>query len=684
MEEIMFPYKLKGLLLCLLLLGVSNTLFAEGFAESVSLQARSRYLTSDGIILDPGDFYIDSYLASYNYGYPEPEADIGVNIYNTITRSDPQSREGIIQVGIQGKTWGFAELPPLNLALVIDTSLSMNDDNKLYWFKESMGNFIKKIRSIDTLSLISFNNTAQVVFEPTLMDSPQKRRLFLEAVDKLYPQGSTNLEAGITLGYEQIIPYLRTNTINQVFLFSDGDEFSARLAMTNAPSGDIRISLMWNNRNDLDLYVVTPGGEEIYFKNQMDSSGGWLDVDRNLYGETSKPIESVFWPEKQAPLGIYRVYVQNYAVGENGSYSTPFRVEIKNGKEFLYFEGSVSGSGRSSRTEVCSFEYTGLDTLDRIYKLVELRKQQGISISTLGLGGNFDEELLRTLAEHGQGASRTLRSGGGMNGLLNTDREFERMAVTAIEKLTVELEFTPGIEILEVLGYPRWIENNRVICLLPSLHQGDYKTLFVRYRIPSQNRGLQTVSVHVQNKNKEKPELGIYTDENTATGLPGIFERLVVLTDPAPEFASRMLRYSGAVLNFADTVREVGDHYHSGAGDPVRLEKALELSRETRRTLETVKWSLRNDAAFIPELAVLSKYAEILNAGIAEIPRGTSVEDLWDNHIESPLESRAENPGEETRRELTPPMEERPPVTDGPRSRMTYDRAAGTFSRMTR
>ncbi|MFP3040919.1 VWA domain-containing protein [Treponema primitia] len=612
-----------GLLFCC----IPALMFAEGFAESASQRARSRYIANNGIILAPEDIYTDSYLASYNYGYPEPETDIGVNIYNELNQTIPLGRnhlgpEGIIQVGIQGKTWGFAELPPLNLVLVVDTSLSMNDDNKLFWFKASMAEFIKKIRSVDALSLVSFNNSAQVVFEPTLMNSTLKRRLFLEAVDKLYPQGLTNLEAGISLGYEQITPYYREDSINQVLLFSDGDEFSARLAQSNAHTGDLRISLMWNNRNDLDLHVVGPTGEEINFNNPRDSHGGWLDVDRNLYGETLKPVENIFWPDNMAPRGNYRVYIQNYISYEKDPHPTPFRIEIKNGKEYLYFEGSIPGSGRTSITEICSFEYTGNDTLDRLHQLVELWKQQGVSLSTIGLGRNFDAELLRTLAEYGQGASRSLRSRDMVDGLLNTDREFERIAVTAAENLSLELEFTPGIEVLEVLGYRHRIENNRVICLIDSLHQGDYKTLFVRYRIPPQNRGLQVATLHVKTpQGSSTPELGLYTDGNTTPGMPDAFERVIVLTEPVNDFAAEMLRHSGAVLDFASAVREIGNHYFNRENDLTRLESALQLSRETSRTLETVKRSWKNANAFNQELSVIARYIEILNEKIAENQR---------------------------------------------------------------
>jgi Ca-activated chloride channel family protein len=598
--------------------------FAEGLAESVSPRARSRYEASNGIILAPEDIYVNSYLASHNYGYPEPDTDIGVNIYNRLDRTvrDHLGQEGILQIGVQGKVWGFADLPPLNLVLVVDTSLSMNDEDKLFWFKASMENFIKKIRSVDSLSLVSFNNIAVVVFEPTLMDSTQKRRRFLDAVNRLYPRGLTNLEAGIALGYEQIAPYFRENSINRVLLFSDGDEFSARLAQSDARIGDIRISLTWNNRNDLDLHVVTPAGEEINFNNPQDSFGGRLDTDRNLYGETLRPVENVYWPENAALPGNYRVFVRNYASYEPESAITPFQVEIKNGKDYLYFDGVVRGSGRASTTTVCSFEYSGYDALDRLKRMVELRSQQGIFLSTLGLGRDFDRELLRALAQSGQGASRSLNSRAMVEDLFRADREFERIAVVAAENLELELEFTPGIEIVEVLGYQNRIENNRVISRVESLHQGDYKTFFVRYRIPPQNQGLQVAILQARTLDgSAAPEVGLYRDGDTAPGMPAAFERVVTLTDPATNFAARMLRYSGAALDFAEAVREIGGHYYNRSDDPARLESALQIANKTRRTMEEVKWSVQNEDAFNPELAVLAKYTQILNERLADTGR---------------------------------------------------------------
>src|SRR5262245_30225615 len=70
-------------------------------------------------------------------------------------------------------------------------------------------------------------------------------------------------------------------------------EFARRLTREGAKDGDIEISLLWHNLNDLDLHCIDPNGDEVYFRNKRVRSGGELDVDMNAGGRISRePVEN--------------------------------------------------------------------------------------------------------------------------------------------------------------------------------------------------------------------------------------------------------------------------------------------------------------------------------------------------------------------------------------------------------
>jgi len=119
-------------------------------------------------------------------------------------------------------------------------------------------------------------------------------------------------------------------------------EFDRRLQREGAKSGDIQISLIWNNINDLDLHCVDPRGEEISFRNKRSSSGGELDVDMNVAAPLStEPVENIYWPQRKTPAGAYRIGVHHF---KNHGATDPslFKVALKTGDTLQEFSGQVS------------------------------------------------------------------------------------------------------------------------------------------------------------------------------------------------------------------------------------------------------------------------------------------------------------------------------------------------------
>ncbi len=112
----------------------------------------------------------------------------------------------------------------------------------------------------------------------------------------------------------------------------------------NLGTGDVQVTLRWNNIADLDLHVREPNGTEIYFGNPSSSTGGQLDVDANYpCGSNLLYVENIFWPRGTAPSGTYQVQVVQFqSCGASSSPNWSLTVLV-DGRTVL----SQSGTGSS-------------------------------------------------------------------------------------------------------------------------------------------------------------------------------------------------------------------------------------------------------------------------------------------------------------------------------------------------
>jgi len=133
------------------------------------------------------------------------------------TRPDDRLFVGLgFTSNIEAATWRRA---PLNLVAVVDKSGSMSGP-PLALVRRSLRQIVGQMREGDQLSIILYGDTSHVYLAPTAI-GPDRERV-LAAIDAIASAGSTNMEAGLKVGYETAFasaPAFRGNT--RMMLFTD-------------------------------------------------------------------------------------------------------------------------------------------------------------------------------------------------------------------------------------------------------------------------------------------------------------------------------------------------------------------------------------------------------------------------------------------------------------------------------
>ncbi|MFA6987068.1 MAG: YfbK domain-containing protein, partial [Arenimonas sp.] len=130
------------------------------------------------------------------------------------------SKHQLLQIGIQGYQVSKAEVPASNIVFLIDTSGSMQDQDKLPLLKLSFRELVKQLRPQDRVSMVVYAGSAGLVLPPTAGNEQEK---ILAALDQLEAGGSTNGGEGLQLAYAMARQAFIRNGVNRVVLATDGD-----------------------------------------------------------------------------------------------------------------------------------------------------------------------------------------------------------------------------------------------------------------------------------------------------------------------------------------------------------------------------------------------------------------------------------------------------------------------------
>jgi Ca-activated chloride channel family protein len=180
-----------------------------------------RNYLNDGNVPPPESVRVEEYVNYFEQGYPNPPEHqaFGITVDGAPSPFTQSERYHMLRVGIQGYQVSDEERKDASLTFVIDVSGSMDMDNRLGLVKRSLELLVEQLRPSDSVGIVVYGTEAHIVLEP--VSGSDKGRI-LEAIYSLHPEGTTNAEAGIRLGYKMAMRSYLPGGINRVVLCSDG------------------------------------------------------------------------------------------------------------------------------------------------------------------------------------------------------------------------------------------------------------------------------------------------------------------------------------------------------------------------------------------------------------------------------------------------------------------------------
>lgn len=242
----------------------------------------------------PDEVAVEEFVNYHRHRLPMPKAGQAVAMDVRWGNDEVSSgqREAVLQIGFTTPSVNErTNLRPLNLALVIDKSGSMADGDKMSRVKQSLRVMLDKLRDDDIVSIVVFDTDAEVLLPSQPIGNGSKLRDVIESIE---PNGSTNIHAGLMLGYKEAQKNFEKDATNRVILLTDG---IANVGTTD-PKKIAAESSEYNGRG-VDLSTIGVGLE---LNNDLLRS--LAKSGRGLYHFVSdyKDIDKVFSTEVQSLL----------------------------------------------------------------------------------------------------------------------------------------------------------------------------------------------------------------------------------------------------------------------------------------------------------------------------------------------------------------------------------------------
>jgi Ca-activated chloride channel family protein len=196
-----------------------STFAADVDTASYTLARRK---LDDGALPPAGAIRVEEFVNYFKYSFASPAPNTPFSVIMEAAPSPLEPSRHIVRLAVATKPKTVQERQPAHLVFLVDVSGSMDSPDKLALAKLSLLKLTKNLTANDTVALVTYAGSTQVMLETTTADAAGKLKIG-RAIAKLASGGSTAMGSGIDLAYARAVKTIQPGHISRVIVLSDGD-----------------------------------------------------------------------------------------------------------------------------------------------------------------------------------------------------------------------------------------------------------------------------------------------------------------------------------------------------------------------------------------------------------------------------------------------------------------------------
>ena len=174
-----------------------------------------------GLMPPPEAIRLEEFVNAMKYSDPAPSprggGDFALFAEGSESPYPDAAGLSLLRFAVKAREVDASDRKPANLTFVVDVSGSMDRENRLGLVKRALGLLLDELTPEDRVGLVVYGTEGRILLHPTYDHGAIR-----EAIGRLVPEGSTNAEAGLRLGYDLADEAWTKGEINRIVLCSDG------------------------------------------------------------------------------------------------------------------------------------------------------------------------------------------------------------------------------------------------------------------------------------------------------------------------------------------------------------------------------------------------------------------------------------------------------------------------------